>query len=154
MPVSGKVSILHYLSERALINNVQWHETSPLKTLDEWMSVLKLAAQWDMGDIKTKAVQQITPMLENAPAKQVKLSLEHGIDEWLLLGLNRLVQREEPLNKNDVDMIGLDYALKVMTLREECCLSQISKGEEWCVRRRGKVSRDMSKEIKIRFDIR
>ncbi|KAK2467421.1 hypothetical protein APHAL10511_000656 [Amanita phalloides] len=128
-------------------------ETLPLKTLDEWTSVFKLAAQWDMEDVKAKAVQMITPLLENAPAKQVKMALEHGVDEWLVPALNRLVQREEPMDKTDVDLIGLDFALKVMALREDCFYNT-NNNNTWSIKRRGKVSMDTSKEIRIRFNIR
>jgi len=122
----------------------------PLKSLDEWTSVFKLAALWDMGDVMAEAIQNMTPLLEKQPAKQIKLSLEHGVAEWLVPGLNRLVQRAEPLNKEDVDLIGLDYALQIMTLREDCRYSSSS----WSIQRRGEVPLDFAKEIQIRFNIR
>lgn len=105
-----------------------------------------------MADVKAEAIRQMTPLLEKLPAMQVKLSLEHGVEEWLVPGLNQLVQREEPLNKDDVDLIGLDYALRIMTLREDCRYS--SSSESWCIARRGEVPLDLSKEIKTRFGIR
>ncbi|KAF8632481.1 hypothetical protein AX15_001851 [Amanita polypyramis BW_CC] len=123
-----------------------------LKTLDEWTSVFKLADQWQMEDVKATAVAEITPLLEKLPAKQVKLSIEHHIDEWLVPGLSRLVQREEPIDKDDVDLIGLDCALKVMALREDCNLN--TSANQWTIRRRGKCTIDPSKEIRIRFNIR
>lgn len=103
-----------------------------------------------MADVKAEAIRQMTPLLEKLPAMQVKLSLEHGVEEWLVPGLNQLVQREEPLNKDDVDLIGLDYALRIMTLREDCWYSSSS----WSIARRGEVPLDFSKEIKTRFGIR
>ena len=84
---------------------------------------------------------------------QVKLSLEHGVEEWLVPGLNQLVRREEPLNKDDVDLIGLDYALRIMTLREDCRPTSASTSS-WSIARRGEVPLDFSKEIKTRFGIR
>ncbi|KAF8716057.1 hypothetical protein AX14_012446 [Amanita brunnescens Koide BX004] len=121
-----------------------------LKTLDEWTSVFKLAGLWDMTDVKAEAIQRMTPLLEKTPGMQVKLSLEYGVEEWLVPGLNRLAQREEPLNRDDVELIGLDYALKVMALREDCRPS--SSG--WTFHRRGEISMDFSKQIKTRFSIR
>lgn len=102
-----------------------------------------------MADVKAEAIRQMTPLLEKLPAMQVKLSLEHGVEEWLVPGLNQLVRREEPLNKDDVDLIGLDYALRIMTLREDC-----RYGSTWSIVRRGEVPLDFSKEIKTRFGIR
>ncbi|KAK2467422.1 hypothetical protein APHAL10511_000657 [Amanita phalloides] len=127
----------------------QISDSFPLKTLDEWTSVFKLAALWEMEDVKANAIEQMTPLLKKLPAKQVKLSLEYAVEKWLVPGLNRLVQREEPLDKNDVEMIGWDYALKIMVLREDCHLSP-----EWSIERRGEVSMDCSKEIRVRFNIR
>jgi hypothetical protein len=124
----------------------------PLKTLDEWTSVFKLAALWDMEDGKAEAIQKMTPLLEKQPAKQVKLSVEHGVVEWLVPGLNQLVQRAEPLNKDDIDLIGLDYALQIMTLREDCRYD--SDSGSWDVQRRGEVPLDFAKEIQVRFNIR
>lgn len=103
-----------------------------------------------MADVKAEAIRQMTPLLEKLPAMQVKLSLEHGVEEWLVPGLNQLVRREEPLNKDDVDLIGLDYALRIMTLREDCR----EDGATWSIARRGEVPLDFSKEIKTRFGIR
>jgi hypothetical protein len=127
----------------------QASDSYPLKTLDEWTSVFKLAALWDMEDVKAEAIQKMTPLLENQPAKQVKFSLEHDVGEWLIPGLQRLVRREEPLNRNDVDLIGLDYALKVMALREDCRFER-----SWSIHRRGEVSIDVSAEVRVRFGIR
>ena len=103
-----------------------------------------------MADVKAEAIRQMTPLLEKLPAMQVKLSLEHGVEEWLVPGLNQLVRREEPLNKDDVDLIGLDYALRIMTLREDCR----KDGSTWSIARRGEVPLDFSKEITTRFGIR
>ena len=103
-----------------------------------------------MEDVKAEAIQKMTPLLEKQPAKQVKLSLEHGVEEWLVPGLNRLVQRAEPLNKDDVDFIGLDYALQIMTLREDCRHNSGS----WSIQRRGEVPLDFAKKIQVRFNIR
>ena len=103
-----------------------------------------------MQDVKAKAVEQMTPLLENLPAKQIELSLGNNVDEWLVPGLSRLVQREEPLDKNDVDLIGLENALKVMALREDCRNTR----DGWIIQRRGATSLDVSKEVRIRFNIR
>lgn len=103
-----------------------------------------------MEDVKESAIQKMTRLLESQPTKQVKLSLEYGVEEWLVPGLQRLVRREEPLSRNDVDLIGLDYALKVMTLREECRCER----SNWSIQRRGEVTIDVSAEIRFRFGIR
>lgn len=103
-----------------------------------------------MTDVKAEAILKMTPLLEKLPARQVKLSLEHGVEEWLVPGLNQLMRREEPLNKDDVDLVGLDYALKIMTLREDCRHNAGS----WKIERRGEVPLDFSHEIKNRFSIR
>ncbi|KAF8331264.1 hypothetical protein F5887DRAFT_1081271 [Amanita rubescens] len=137
---------------RYLIPIKQSSDSHPLTTLDEWSSVFQLAALWDMEDVKEEAVEKMTPLLENQPAKQVKLSLEHDVGEWLIPGLQRLVQRAEPLNRDDFALIGLDYALKVMALREDCCYDR--SYYRWAISKRGVAGVDVSAEIRTRFGFR
>jgi hypothetical protein len=98
-----------------------------------------------------EAIRKMTPLLENQAATQVKLSLEHDVKEWLVPGLQQLVRRKEPLNRSDVDLIGWDYALKVMALREDCHCDRYSS---WAIEPRGKVTIDVSAEIRVRFGLR
>ncbi|KAF8632494.1 hypothetical protein AX15_001861 [Amanita polypyramis BW_CC] len=123
-----------------------------LKTLDEWTSVLKLADQWQMEDVRAVAITRMTPLLEKVPEKQIKLSLEYNIEEWLVPGINRLARRDQPLDKNDIEEIGLDCALKIMTLREDCNFD--ASYNQWSVRRRGQCTIDLSQEVIIRFNVR
>lgn len=105
-----------------------------------------------MADIKADAVQRMTPLLVKLPAIQVKLSREHDVEEWLVPGLNRLIQGEGPLNKDDAESIGLDYAVKVMAIREECRYDH--RHGRWTSQSgRGRVSWDFSGIIKDRFGI-
>jgi hypothetical protein len=103
-----------------------------------------------MADVKADAIQRMTPLLEKLPAIQVKLSCEHDVVEWFVPGINRLAQGEGPLNKDDVESIGLDYAVKIMALRE--CRYDHRYGR-WMSQPGGRVSWDFSPTIKARFGI-
>ncbi len=103
-----------------------------------------------MEEVKAEVIQKMTPLFEGQPAKQIQLSLQHRVAEWLVPGLQRLVRRAEPLNKDDVALIGLDYALKVMAFREDCRLDRYCR---WDIQQRGEVSIDVSAETRVRFGI-
>ncbi|PFH47360.1 hypothetical protein AMATHDRAFT_152243, partial [Amanita thiersii Skay4041] len=127
----------------------------PEKVLQEWLAVFKLAVMWEMDVIKTKAIRELTPLLTNKPTLQVKLAVESQVEEWLVPGLNKLVQREEPIDREDVNMIGLDFALKIMTLREDYgCSHRWSSAGNPGMQRRGAITADVSNEIRARFSIR
>ncbi|PFH47358.1 hypothetical protein AMATHDRAFT_67826 [Amanita thiersii Skay4041] len=121
-----------------------------IKKLEEWLAIFRLAAMWDMEAVRAKAVSELTPLLTNKPALQVSLAVEHQVTEWLVPGLNKLVQREDPIDREDINMIGLDFALKVMTLREDCAAMHSNSR----TLRRGAISVDVSDEIRTRFKIR
>ncbi|KAF8632432.1 hypothetical protein AX15_001876 [Amanita polypyramis BW_CC] len=88
-------------------------------SLEEWRSVLKLAALYEMDKIKAFAVKKMTPLLTGSPSLQIHLAKVYDIKEWLAPGLVRLVNHVRPLDEEDVKLIGLSDALKVCSLRDK-----------------------------------
>ncbi|KAM6489456.1 hypothetical protein JOM56_015089 [Amanita muscaria] len=88
-------------------------------SLDEWKSVLKLANLYEMTDVKDFAVDCMTPLLDiGSPPVQIHLAQAHDVPKWLQPAKARLVDRSNPINENDVVLIGLALALEVCALRE------------------------------------
>jgi len=88
-------------------------------SLDEWKSILKIAASYEMAEVKAFAVERIKPLLGDSPSLQVQMARVHNVKEWLLPAFHELVKRKDPLDEEDVKLIGLTDALKVMSLRED-----------------------------------
>ena len=87
-------------------------------SLEEWQSVLKLALRYEMDEIKTFVVNKMTPLLTGFPSLQIHLARTYDIQSWLALGWPRLALRPEPLNEEDVRLVGLSDSLKICALRE------------------------------------
>ena len=87
-------------------------------SLEEWQSVLKLAARYEMAEIRIFVIKKMTPLLADFPSLQIHLARTYNIQSWLGLGLSRLSRRAEPLNEEDVRLVGLSDSLKICALRE------------------------------------
>ncbi|KAH7910498.1 hypothetical protein BJ138DRAFT_1087570 [Hygrophoropsis aurantiaca] len=88
-----------------------------LKTLAEWVSVLKLAFMWDFQSVKQMAVHSISSMTID-PVDKFCLARDYDVQQWLAPALNDLAKRKEPIGIGDVEKIGLELALKVAAIRE------------------------------------
>ncbi|KAF8627779.1 hypothetical protein AX17_006144 [Amanita inopinata Kibby_2008] len=88
-----------------------------LMTLEQWEAALKLATLYEMTGVKAFAVENLTPLLPDPPSLQVNLGKKYDVKEWIIPGLNRLAQRADSLNEEDIGLIGLPDAVKLMALR-------------------------------------
>ncbi|KAF8627772.1 hypothetical protein AX17_006137 [Amanita inopinata Kibby_2008] len=132
-------------------------------TLEQWHVVLKLAALYEMIDVKALAVRNMTPLLQGLPSLQTNWAKKYDVKEWIVPGLNALTMRADPLSEEDIELIGLFYAANLMALREES-RRQTNKWKcqgcgrsNWqptsIVRDDNSLSRDCSKEIRTRFNL-
>lgn len=88
-------------------------------TLEEWQSVLKLTSLYEMTRVKDFTIEKMNPLLVGLPSLQIHLAKTYNVREWLAPGLLRLVHRVEPVNEEDVRLLGLSDALKTCALREK-----------------------------------
>ncbi|KAM6501893.1 hypothetical protein JOM56_001870 [Amanita muscaria] len=89
-------------------------------SLDQWKSVLKLSNLYSMIEVKDLAVDCLTPLLEaESPSLQIHLAQVHNVSKWLKPAKTRLVERSNPIDENDVQLIGSTLALEVCALREK-----------------------------------
>ncbi|KIJ63369.1 hypothetical protein HYDPIDRAFT_65515, partial [Hydnomerulius pinastri MD-312] len=86
--------------------------------LEEWSSVLKLATLWEFEGIRRAAIGAL-PKCPITPVDKLVLAREYNIKEWLLPAINELVQRPNPIGVEDVARLGLDFALKILAVREQ-----------------------------------
>lgn len=93
------------------------------KSPDEWLSVIKLARMWEFDDVHKSSVKMVPyHSVKKSPVEKVALAFQHSIKEWLVPGLDELAKRPEPIGIKDVDLLGLDVALKVAAVRESLAL--------------------------------
>ncbi|KAK2462922.1 hypothetical protein APHAL10511_005120 [Amanita phalloides] len=87
-------------------------------SLEEWQAVLKLSSLYEMAEVKTFAIEKMTPLLTESPSLQIHLAKTYDIRKWLVPGLLGLARRDKALDEEDVNLVGLSDALKICALRE------------------------------------
>ncbi|KAI0927741.1 hypothetical protein AcW1_005180 [Taiwanofungus camphoratus] len=92
-------------------------------TVDEWISVLKLADMWQFNMTRKCAIVALRKMLASDLLQRIVLAQRFEIKEWLLPDLNELARREEPLGMHEAEQIGLEFAFRVAAVRESYTLA-------------------------------
>ncbi|TRM68981.1 hypothetical protein BD626DRAFT_472542, partial [Schizophyllum amplum] len=86
-------------------------------TLEQWTAALKLSTMWDFDDIRQLAVTKMGK-LDMTREQRFRLGRAYNVSKWYHGVLKDLVQRVEPLSREDVDLVGLDIALGLAASRE------------------------------------
>jgi len=95
-------------------------------TTEQWISVLALSTQWDMTAIRSQAIKKVRASLvadNQLPYKLLNLGQTHRVDEWVKTAIIFFVKRKEPMGMNDAEIIGVENAFKIASLRESCVIS-------------------------------
>ncbi|KAJ2918315.1 hypothetical protein MD484_g2134, partial [Candolleomyces efflorescens] len=89
-------------------------------TPEQWKSVLKLSTKWFFNDIRHRAIREIDGIEGSmSDVHRIVAAKEHGISEWLSAGYKALVTREETIDLEDGEKIGLRNALQLYQLRDK-----------------------------------
>jgi hypothetical protein len=107
-------------------NLVCIHYSGPATTEDltteEWKAVLALSTAWVFDSVRKVAIKQLNKARFDSVDRLV-LAVKYHIDEWVVDTMNKIAQREEPLDITDADrllpVVGVDYLLKIARVREE-----------------------------------
>ncbi|KAJ3861451.1 hypothetical protein EV359DRAFT_84310 [Lentinula novae-zelandiae] len=86
-------------------------------TLDEWISILKLATKWDMSASRACSIENIAGF-DGIPAQKIRLAREYHVPRYFIPCLVQLIGRSEPLTADECRDIGMECALKIVSLRE------------------------------------
>ncbi|KAL1719803.1 hypothetical protein EV715DRAFT_272452 [Schizophyllum commune] len=111
-------------------------------TQEQWTHVLKLATMWDFDDVRQLAVSKMGKM-EMSRDQRFRLGRAYSVSKWYHGVLKDLVQRVEPLTKEDVDLVGIDIALGIASNRERIAPSIYG---QWLYEERRKVPSTVYKE--------
>ncbi|KAI5988166.1 hypothetical protein EDD15DRAFT_2199112 [Pisolithus albus] len=86
---------------------------------DGWISVLKLSRMWQMEEIRRAALNNLKySAVQKGAVEKLALALKHDIKDWIILGVEELARRPEPISVEDTEVLGLEVALKVAAVRE------------------------------------
>ncbi|TFK45015.1 hypothetical protein BDQ12DRAFT_595133 [Crucibulum laeve] len=109
--------------------------TPDLTTVDEWKSVLKLATEWGLSDIRSLAIEKLAPIA--SAVDQVVIGHAYDIPSWLAPAYKALVEREVPFTVEEGKMLGIEKLLNIMQAKQEL-YHMIPKEEmpTWQVERR------------------
>ncbi|KIJ63372.1 hypothetical protein HYDPIDRAFT_29621 [Hydnomerulius pinastri MD-312] len=92
----------------------------------QWTSVLKLATLWDFDGVRKTAINALA-VLPLSPVDKIVLATEYHIQDWLVPAINAMAQRPEPIGLEDVNRLGLDFALKIASVREHLALREVGR---------------------------
>ncbi|KAG6328814.1 hypothetical protein ID866_10276 [Astraeus odoratus] len=90
--------------------------------IEEWTSVLKLSTTWDFKAVRQAAIDVLN-VSQIGPVDRVVLARQYDIKDWLLPALNHLAQRPEPTSLEEAGRMGIDFALKLASVRERIAVT-------------------------------
>ncbi|KAJ3906121.1 hypothetical protein F5879DRAFT_920926 [Lentinula edodes] len=112
-----KIPRARLAEESSLFETINPISGPPEFTLDEWVSILKLATKWDMSTARACAIEKIAEY-DGIPAKKIRLARDYRVPRYFIPSLVQLIGRSNPLTADDYKDIGVECALKVVSLRE------------------------------------
>jgi hypothetical protein len=86
-------------------------------SIPEWTSVLKLSTMWQFDKIRQFAIDQMSK-LQIDVVEKIGLARDYHVKEWLLPALDEFTRLGKPMTTEDVNHLGLDFILKIVSVRE------------------------------------
>jgi hypothetical protein len=88
-------------------------------TSEEWISILRLAAKWEMTQVKDLAVSKLEEVDFGSINSKLRIAKELGVQEWFSAGMKSLITQSSPLTAPDCQVLGdRELILQVLDLRE------------------------------------
>ncbi|KAG5637569.1 hypothetical protein H0H81_004146 [Sphagnurus paluster] len=84
----------------------------------DWVSALKLSTMWNFRPIRQRAISALDHEWE--PVEGITLGKAYKVPEWLSRGYHQLVARSQPITTDEAAVIGLETAVRLFHIREEC----------------------------------
>lgn len=97
----------------------------------EWETVLRLANLWQFQALRKAAIAKLQPVIDGMTAPcAIVMARRYHVDRWLVNAVEIMAKRPEPVSVQDVEIIGLEDALKVAHVREQAMmiLKSMSRG--------------------------
>jgi hypothetical protein len=110
--------------KRYALNKSDAHSMIPggkacLMSLPEWARVLHLADMWQIDDLRTEAIEEMsTKFNEPAAVLQLLLADRYSIQDWIRPAVSHLTLRQTTLTVQEIEELGLELAVKVLHIRD------------------------------------
>ncbi|KAI0308465.1 hypothetical protein OF83DRAFT_1073376 [Amylostereum chailletii] len=89
-------------------------------TVDEWMSVLKLANMWCLDGLRKIAIEKAEDIVEGYDSVQkILLGRHYTVARWMIDGYEDLGMRAEMISDEEREMLGLETYFGLVKLREQ-----------------------------------
>ncbi|CAA7271197.1 unnamed protein product [Cyclocybe aegerita] len=85
---------------------------------EEWVSVLKLSAIWDMKKIRAYAIHRLSTDILLSPIEKVVLARTHKVGAWLEEGLCSLASSDHRPTLADLATLGWETAAQILWIRD------------------------------------
>lgn len=98
-------------------------------TLDEWVSILRLAHQWQFSEVKALVVRELEKMAIDTVPK-ITIYQQHEVDRNLLTpSFAALCTRPEPISLSEGQDLGLETSLLIAKAREQVRAESVQGGD-------------------------
>jgi hypothetical protein len=98
----------------------EYGRVTPFNSLQDWVTIISLAERFDFEGIKTLALNSIEQLPNLTGIEKINLSRQYDIrPDWIFVSLVQLVQREDPITKEEITLLGADYAALLAGAREK-----------------------------------
>jgi len=127
-------------------------------TMNQWASVLKLSAMWNFERIRGVAIDNLRSITETNPILAVAMAKQANVDDWLVPAIEALAKRDAPISIDEVEILGIEMALKIMQVRERAINIVAEHGDIWNAGKNmlikpSRENLDFGKTIKDVFDL-
>ncbi|KAK0226386.1 hypothetical protein IW262DRAFT_763062 [Armillaria fumosa] len=90
------------------------------RTLEEWISILKLSTMWVMTEIRDSAISHMMERhLEIEVVKRITLGRSHDVPALVRSGLVTLVNQDGGVSEQQARLLGWETALRIQWVRDK-----------------------------------
>jgi hypothetical protein len=87
--------------------------------IEDWSKVLRLCDMWEMDDLRIIAMSSMEALFtDKTSALKLRIASDHSIEEWKYPAIARMVLRDSPLTRSDIDILGSKMAGDILKVRE------------------------------------
>jgi hypothetical protein len=86
-------------------------------TVEEWTSVLDLAAKWKFESIRAFAIKQLESIA--SPIDKIVIGRKHNILDWLVGAYGAVCERTDALTLVEATLLGMEDVVKISSLRQD-----------------------------------
>jgi hypothetical protein len=73
---------------------------------EDWLVLLDVSAQYQLPEVRTFAIQELSPMFAGRNSERISLARKYGVKRWLQEGLVVLIRRHKMVSDEDAEILG------------------------------------------------